>query len=100
MLVPRIIIRAEKADGTKLETVVSTDEASFVSGQFTIQQAGNTGPTATPSAIPPPAPFKLPGTRIEIVPIGLIFYSTYMVVGVSIVLFGMSKIVNPCFEIF
>lgn len=82
ILSPDIEIIATKQDGTQLRTTVTTNEAMFITGEFQQLQS------SVPSPPPPEEPFKLPGTRIEIMPIGLIFYSVYMVIGVSIVMYG------------
>lgn len=70
-------------------TVLATNEATFVNGVFSdlvASEAQNSTAAAAASA----APFKLPGTRIEIVPIGLYFYSTYL--GLALLIFGYGKI--------
>jgi len=82
ILSPDIVIVATKEDGTQLQTPVTANEAMFITGQFALAAHQE-------SSVPAPEESKpFPGTRIEIMPIGLIFYSTYMVIGVSIVMFG------------
>lgn len=82
ILTPDIDVIATKKDGTQLRTPVTTHEAMFITGQFAV---------AAPQQSSVPSPTKqelFPGTKIAIMPIGLIFYSTYMFIGVSIVMYG------------
>jgi len=82
ILSPDIEVVATKKDGAQLRTPITTNDAMFITGQFSV---------ATPqqsSAPSPSEPEPFPGTKIAIMPIGLIFYSTYMFIGVSIVMYG------------
>ncbi|RPA94121.1 hypothetical protein L873DRAFT_1702796 [Choiromyces venosus 120613-1] len=79
MLKPNISLLATTPAGTQLSTVLSADEATFVNGVFADVAAAGQNTTAATSA-----PFKLPGTRIEIVPIGLYFFGTYLIIACSI----------------
>ncbi|KAF8426926.1 hypothetical protein EV426DRAFT_707139 [Tirmania nivea] len=82
ILSPDIEVVATKKDGTQLRTPITTNEAMFITGQFAVSAPQQ-------SSVPLPAkPEPFPGTKIAIMPIGLIFYSTYMVIGVSIVMYG------------
>jgi hypothetical protein len=79
MLKPNISLFANTPGGAQLTTVLSADEATFVNGIFAdVAPAGQNNTAAID------APFKLPGTRIEIVPIGLYFFGTYLVIACSI----------------
>lgn len=82
ILSPDIEVVATKKDGTQLRTPITTSEAMFITGQFAVAAPQQS------SAPPPTKPEPFPGTKIAIMPIGLIFYSTYMVIGVSIVMYG------------
>ena len=82
ILSPDIEIVATKKDGTQLRTPITTGEVMFITGQFAVPAPQQShAPTSEK-----PEPF--PGTKIAIMPIGLIFYSTYLVIGVSIVMYG------------
>lgn len=78
IVTPEMVLIAKKSDGSQLRTNISSNQTMFITGEF----------VATP---PPPVeePFKLPGTTIAIMPIGLIFYSAYLFLGVVIVMYGM-----------
>lgn len=82
ILSPDIEVIATKKDGTQLRTPITTTDAMFITGQFVV--TASQAPPAPSSAKPDP----FPGIHIAIMPIGLIFYSTYMVIGVSIVMYG------------
>jgi len=83
MLKPNISLFANTPGGTQLSTVLSSDEATFVNGVFAdIATTQNTTKAADNK-------FKLPGTRIEIVPIGLYFFGTYLVIACSIFAWGI-----------
>ncbi|KAF8457564.1 hypothetical protein BDZ91DRAFT_504578 [Kalaharituber pfeilii] len=85
VLSPEISISATKSDGTELRANLSTTEAGFLNGVLSNAEVAPT-PSSTPSpvAVEP----SIPGKQIEIMPIGLIFYSTYMFIGVSVVMYG------------
>ncbi|CAZ79960.1 unnamed protein product [Tuber melanosporum] len=84
MLKPNISLFANTPGGAQLTTVLSADEATFVNGIFAdVAPAGQNNTAAID------APFKLPGTRIEIVPIGLYFFGTYLVIACSIFGWGI-----------
>lgn len=59
------------------------NEAAFVNGVFS-ELADNNIPIEVEAP-----PFELPGTRIEIVPIGLYIYTAYTIIGVGIFMWGM-----------
>lgn len=85
LLTPNITLFAKMPDGTELQTSLSTDDATFVNGVFSDLPANETAdPTTTEAASA--TPFKLPGTRIEIVPIGLYFYGAYT--ALACIIFG------------
>ncbi|CUS10252.1 unnamed protein product [Tuber aestivum] len=79
MLKPNISLIASTSEGRQLSTVLSADEATFVNGVFANVASASQNNTATIDG-----PFKLPGTKIEIVPIGLYFFGTYLVIACSI----------------
>lgn len=83
ILTPNISVVGTKSDGTQIGASLSNSDQMFVIGQFA--QISN-----NPLVPPPPTgtPFVLPGTRMAIVPVGLIIYSVYMFIGVSIVMYG------------
>ncbi|KAH8155240.1 uncharacterized protein LAJ45_00249 [Morchella importuna] len=85
LLTPNITLFAKMSDGTELQTTLSTDDATFVNGVFSNLVANETTNTTT-TASAAATPFKLPGTRIEIVPIGLYFYGSYM--ALACIIFG------------
>lgn len=89
LLTPNITLFAKMSDGTELQTTLSTDDATFVNGVFSNLVANETTNTTT-TASAAATPFKLPGTRIEIVPIGLYFYGSYM--ALACIIFGYGKL--------
>lgn len=90
LLTPNITLFATAPDGSQLSTTLSTDEATFVHGVFSDLVASESqSSTAVPSTAAAPTPFKLPGTRIEIVPIGLYFYGSYLTL--ACIIFGYGR---------
>lgn len=81
-LIPSIALTARTPGGTNLNTTLASNEATFVNGIFS-ELTDNNGPLVVEAP-----PFQLPGTRIEIVPIGLYIFSAYTAIGVSIVMYG------------
>lgn len=81
MLTPKITLKGRTSGGTEIQAPIANDEASFINGVVI------GGPTPSNAPIEE-KPFELPGRRIEIKPIGLILYGTWMLLGVSIVMFG------------
>lgn len=81
ILTPTISVVGKKSDGTQIGASLSDSDELFIIGQFA--QISDPDPPPTGSK-----QFVLPGTRIEIMPIGLIIYSVYMFIGVSIVMYG------------
>jgi hypothetical protein len=84
VLTPDIIVEAETEDGEILSEKISTEETKFIIGVF----ANASKLTDQEADEVQNAEFKLPGTRIEIVPAGLYMFIAYMIVGFSIVGWG------------
>ena len=82
ILTPTITVIGTKSDGTRIGASLSSSDEMFVIGEF--------AQISDKSSAPPPGQgqFVLPGTRIEIMPVGLIIYSIYMFIGISIFISG------------
>ena len=81
ILTPTISVLGKKSDGTQIGASLSDTDGMFIIGQFAQISDPNPSPAGSKQ-------FVLPGTKIEIMPIGLIIYSVYMLIGVSIVMYG------------
>ncbi|PUU74623.1 hypothetical protein B9Z19DRAFT_999431 [Tuber borchii] len=77
MLKPNISLFANTPEGKQLSTTLSSDEATFVNGVFADVASQNSTKAINTK-------FKIPGTRIEIVPIGLYFFGSYLFIACSI----------------
>ncbi|KAE8451620.1 hypothetical protein EG329_003077 [Mollisiaceae sp. DMI_Dod_QoI] len=91
VLVPVVTLTGTDGTGASVNTSLSSDEATFVSGVFAAQV------TPTKSQVSPPiqtlvvasdAPFVVPGLNILIVPIGLIITSIWTVLFVGTIAYG------------
>jgi hypothetical protein len=91
VLVPTVTLTGTDGTGAQVNTSLSSDEATFVSGVFAAQV------TVTKSQVVPPiqtlvvasdAPFVVPGLNILIVPIGLIITSIWTVLFVGTIAYG------------
>lgn len=82
LLVPAVSLSARTAGGTDLTTALAMNEAAFVNGVFS-ELADNNVPVVVQAP-----PFKLPGTRIEIVPAGLYLVTAYTIIGVGVFMWG------------
>jgi hypothetical protein len=80
MVTPTITIQAVTKDGKSVNTTVSIDDSKFLNGVF----ANTPDLSAQQSKQVKDAPFEMPGTRIEIIPAGLYFYSAYLLVACAI----------------
>jgi hypothetical protein len=80
MVTPQISIKALTASGKQVSTTINTTDSQFLNGVF----ADTPSLSADQIEDVQEAPFQLPGTRIEIVPAGLYFFSAYTVVALSI----------------
>ncbi|KAI5779261.1 hypothetical protein EDC01DRAFT_310496 [Geopyxis carbonaria] len=84
ILTPNITVIAKTKSGKEITTPVSVNGTKFLTGVFS-----NTKDLAKAEAeAVANAPFELPGTKIEIVPAGLYFFSAYLVVALGIVGWG------------
>lgn len=81
ILTPQIYLQGITAGGKLLNITVSSDKATFITGVFGNSTGANQTELAAESK---ETPFKLPGTRISITPIGLYFFSAYLVLAGSI----------------
>lgn len=70
ILTPEVTLMASTSDGRKIQQRIKIEDTSFLLGVFS--------PTRAPPTPTPPAPFELPGTKIEITPIGLYIFAAYM----------------------
>lgn len=80
MVTPEISIQAMTKQGKRISANVSIAQSKFLNGVF----ADTPNLSAQQSEEVKDAPFKLPGTRIEVVPAGLYFYSAYLLVACAI----------------
>lgn len=80
MVTPEISIQAVSKQGNPISAAVSIDQSKFLNGVF----ADTPNLDAQQSEDVKDPVFKIPGTRIEIVPAGLYFYSAYLVVACAI----------------
>lgn len=83
LLMPDLSLKSRTEAGTELIVKLASNEAFFVNGVFSELKDNN---SATANIVAPA--FVLPGTRIEIAPIGMIVFSVYMVIGTAVVMFG------------
>lgn len=85
-LTPQVSIKATNELGQPILTTISLTDAKYVNGVFakTSAQAQVIESNATTAAVP----FQLPGTRIEIIPVGLYFFSAYLLVFLTILGWG------------
>ncbi|KAF8249955.1 hypothetical protein K440DRAFT_542508 [Wilcoxina mikolae CBS 423.85] len=80
MVTPEITIEAVTKDGKPVNTTVSIDDSKFLNGVF----ANTPDLSAQQSEQVKDAPFEMPGMEIEIIPVGLYFYSAYLLVACAI----------------
>jgi len=80
MVTPKISISAFTNAGKAVSTDVSIEDSMFLNGVF----ANTPALSAEETEEVKDAPFELPGTRIEVVPAGLYFFSAYLIVACSI----------------
>ena len=78
------------ANGSIVTTMLSSADASFVSGLFQDSMTGNTTAAAAASevAAAAKAKFVLPGTKLGIFPIGLIITSVWAFLFICVVGYG------------
>ena len=90
LLTPNITLAGRIANGSTLQTQLSSKDASFVSGLFQGSMTGNTTAAAQAAAISAAAnaKFVLPGTHLGIFPIGLIITSAWAGIFLSVVAYG------------
>ena len=79
MLTPNISLLASTPSGEGLSTLLSADDAAFVNGVFADSASLTQNTTGAKDLA-----FQLPGRKIEIVPVGLYFYASYLFVACSI----------------
>lgn len=90
LLIPVVQAKGAKDDGTPLTADLATTEAAFLNGKF-ITDIASPSPVGVDGADGVESvPFTLPGKSMEIMPVGLIFYSTYLVIGLSVIMYGKS----------
>jgi hypothetical protein len=91
VLVPVVTLTGTTPGGSTVNTSLSSNEATFVSGVFAQEVA------PTKSQVSPPiqtlvvasaSPFVLPGQKILIIPIGLIITSVWTVLFIGTVAYG------------
>lgn len=84
-LTPKISVKATSPTGARVNTTIEMTHSQYINGIFANVAAL---PVVETNATAVAAPFKLPGTRIEIVPVGLYFFSAYMIVFCTILGWG------------
>jgi len=83
LLMPDLSLKSRTPAGTELVVKLATNEAFFVNGVFSELKDNN---AATANIVAPA--FVLPGTRIEIMPVGMIVFSAYLFVATCIFMYG------------
>lgn len=91
---PIVTLKATNNDGQQVSTNVSSNEASFVTGEFSSDVDTSTFGAAqlavdaeVAALLNGTVAFVLPGVQLMIFPIGLIITGTWLVVGVTV--YGM-----------
>ncbi|KAI9807431.1 MAG: hypothetical protein M1833_000176 [Piccolia ochrophora] len=82
LLTPVVTLSAE-TDGKKVTDELSSKEASFVSGTFQAFTSAEAAAVAATSG-----PFVMPGTSLEVFPIGLIITGIWALIGMGVVVWG------------
>jgi len=90
LLTPKITLAGGMANGSTLQTQLSSKDASFVSGLFQDSATGNTTAAAHGAAVSAAAKaeFVLPGTSLGIFPIGLIITSAWACIFIAVLAYG------------
>ena len=92
MVTPMINISGTIANGSVLSTLLSSADASFVSGLFQDSMTGNSTAAAAAAAATleaaKTAKFVLPGTTLGIFPTGLIITSAWAFVLICVLAYG------------
>ena len=90
LLTPNITLTGSIANGSTLQTQLSSKDASFVSGLFQDATTGNTTAAAQAAAASAAAnaAFVLPGTTLGIFPIGLIITSAWAGIFIAVLAYG------------
>jgi len=87
ILIPIVSLTAKEENGTIVNTTLSSDEATFVTGIFS-DQPKTMATAANASAVVAAVPFVLPGTHILIFPIGAIITGIWAFLGIATVAYG------------
>lgn len=91
VLVPTVSLTGTESTGAKVNTSLSSNEATFVNGVFAAQATVTKAQVAAPIqtlVVASDAPFVVPGLNILIVPIGLIITSIWTVLFVGTIAYG------------
>lgn len=80
---PNITLTANLSIGDTISTTFTPKEAFFVNGVFAGSPLG-----AASANLNRPAPFVLPGTRLEIFPVGLVITVSWAALGIVVVAWG------------
>jgi hypothetical protein len=83
LLAPNVTVFANNSNEETISTTLTSKEASFVNGVFAGSPVG-----AASANSARPTPFSLPGTRLEIFPVGLIITSVWAAFGVAVMAWG------------
>lgn len=83
LLAPNVILSAINSNEETISTTLTSKEASFVNGVFAGSPVG-----AASANSARPTPFVLPGTRLEIFPVGLIITSVWATLGAAAMAWG------------
>jgi hypothetical protein len=81
MLIPTMQLLATTTTGSQISLAINASDAQFVTGVFSNITDNEVQAAAK-------APFKLPGTKILITPIGLYLFSAYMALALAIFGYG------------
>ncbi|KAI9805077.1 MAG: hypothetical protein M1825_000911 [Sarcosagium campestre] len=82
-LTPNVTLSATTPKGKKVKTVLSSKEASFVSGSFQAFTAASAA-----EALASAGPFELPGTTLGMFPTGLVITGVWAGIGIAVVAWG------------
>jgi hypothetical protein len=91
VLVPTVTLTGTDGTGATVNTSLSSDEATFVSGVFAAQVSVTKSQVQAPIqtlVVQSDAPFVVPGLNILIVPIGLIITSIWTVLFLGTIAYG------------
>jgi hypothetical protein len=91
VLIPTVTLTGQEPTGQMVNTSLSSDEATFVSGVFATQATGTKAQVAPPIqtlVVASGAPFVVPGLNILIFPIGGIVTGVWALLFIATIAYG------------